>query len=616
MSSPPWKAALVDGFTQSSKTWKCFEFLHSKIRKDNGVLVIFVTQANCTASVNQTIQRARSNSLMTHVIPTKHIFKSTMTQTELQAIDFTKSNYMIVDFWHKRNKKNMTSIVKQHTMHLREVIVVIDEIEQGAKKGVFTRLEFIREIESLLLQPQHMRIVFITATVPNLSKSIAKIATNIPDVFNKSIVLDILYNHVIEHHFVTPHKSYVGPSWFQTALTSNGQHVWRRLSIAKKSPEEKANIIHQALKTLPYNAKELCLIVTSTKVDEHKKLATSLFDVGFNVVVELNSHNDRNFMVNFQASSNQEIQSWQIPYSIIATKANKGMLATTYVADVEYETQITHHDHITLAHMLQASLFMRTHAHERIKNNISQEEFIKLSAIFSTICHLDSEKRRPREYPQEPRVALVAGHLAGRGITIQNPFVDFICTSLCFTDVIDNAQRGANNSQRFGRACGMLKEIYAADSSRIPLLIATEAIMRDAVANEKALAEKAKEINNGELVSLRTFITDKDWQTIMKKTKDNLATVSTHVDKNLTYTQTLLLIYYKLSNNGTTQFTQHTINKNPQAKEILDKNNRRPHKELVDNKYILKIAQTYEFTDRGREYAISYMRLGNGRPNL
>ena len=171
-----------------------------------------------------------------------------------------------------------------------------------------------------------------------------------------------------------------------------------------------------------------------------------------------------------------------------------------------------------MAHVLQAALFMMTFAEERIRQHVCLEEFVKLECLCNAIMNLSTKYRRPNDYPDKPHVALIAGQLAGRGITIQNPFIDFTCTSFCLTDTKDALQRGATNAQRFGRACGMLSHVFARPD-RKPILIATEGIMKDAIANELTLCEKAQQIKNGTLISLKDLVTKKDWTRIINKTR-------------------------------------------------------------------------------------------------
>lgn len=520
-----WRAVLVDSFCQAGKTKKCFEILHEKITKQNGenTLVLFVTQANSLASATQTIQRAKASSIMNTIIPSTNIYKS----NKIPSDELLDSNYMIVDFWNSRNMGNMLDFVREHKYHFASIIIVIDECEQGHVKGLKERLGFVRNIEKSAPN-SIVKVIFVTATVPNLSKSILQITKANELKFKTGVVSEIVNKPVVEHQFAQPHSTYVGASWFK-----NTPDVWRRLLFPKKTSDMtkddyitiKEKTVMEQVKALPKSSKELTMFVTSTRTCDHSSLAERLYRSDYNVTVEMNGTNSKNFKVNY-VDKFGDISTWNIPYSQIDSKADKGDLETFRNSEKKLVyTGICQKDDYTMSHILQASLFMMTDSEKRIKDNIVPDEFNKLDAISNTIMNLDKSLRRPNDYPEKPRVALIAGHLAGRGITFQNPHIDFTCTSFCFTDTRDSIQRGATNTQRFGRACGMLSDVFAR-IDRKPILIATEGIMKDALANEAALQEKAEEIQNGTLFSLKDMVTKDEWDKLLKKTNEELKTSS------------------------------------------------------------------------------------------
>ena len=237
------------------------------------------------------------------------------------------------------------------------------------------------------------------------------------------------------------------------------------------------------------------------------------------MAVELNGRNNKNFIVNYVDNSGG-ISTWELPYHQIDCIADHGDMETFRNNTKKIvKSGIEQKEDYTLSHMLQSALFMMTDAEDRIKKNVCLQEYVKLECISNAISNLPKKQRRPNDYPMAPRVALIAGHMAGRGITIQNPVIDFTCTSFCFTDTRDTVQRGATNTQRFGLACGMLMHVFAR-SGRQPILIATDGIMQDALANEAALREKASSIVNGSLISLKDLVTHEEWKRIMKQTKE------------------------------------------------------------------------------------------------
>lgn len=519
-----WRAVLVDSFCQAGKTKKCFEILNTKMKSETGnTLVLYVTQANSKASVTQTIQRAKESTIINEVIPPTNIYKS----TEAPDDGLTPDNYMIVDFWHSKNMANMIEVVRENIDILSTIIIVVDECEQGHTKGLKERLSFIRKIEKNAPDCV-VKVIFITATVPNLSKSILCIAKDNLVKFKTGVVFEIVNNQVVEHQFAEPHESYVGASWFKET-----PGVWNRLVMPKKTAEMtkddhfnlKMQRIMKLVKALPNDAKELTLFVTSTRTCDHASLRDRLMKCGYNVTVEMNGTNNKNFKIGYINSSG-EYSTWTLPFSQIDSKADRGDLETYMGSKKKWINSGIHgKDDYTMAHILQSALFMATDAEERIKKHSKVYDLKKLEAINNAIMNLDSSHRRPADFPECPRVALIAGHLAGRGVTFQNPDIDFTCTSFCFTDSLNVAQRGATNTQRFGRACGMLMDVFARQD-RTPILIATEGIMKDAIANEAALREKADQITNGSLISLKDMISEAEWKMIEKQTEKVMDTVT------------------------------------------------------------------------------------------
>ena len=517
-----WQAALIDASTQCGKTFKCFQVLYEKLKNTENSVVIFITQANNTTSVMQLLQRVRMDENMSKLFHhPKNIMRSAgladLTEMNLQE------NLFIVDFWHSKNMSQIEKFVRENSKQIREIIIVIDESEQGNEKGVYERLLFINKIERI--KHRDVKVIFITATVANLSKCIMKVSKlEETQKDKKGIVNDILNNDIVEHYYVTPSNNFVSPSWFKES------NAWHKLVFPRKKKDDtpsdynriKEDVMIEKLKTISDDAKELCLIISSIRTDDHSRMADKLYKIGFNVTIELNGVNNKNFLVKYTTTDNNNIASWNIPYKEIDKLADSGELDTFYNSDKKVvKSNIRQKEDITLSHMLQASLFMGTDAEKRIKSHITQIAYDTLDAINHAILNLSKSLRRPLNFPSKPRVAIIAGQMAGRGNSIQNPFIDFICTSFCFTDNKDSNSRGASNAQRFGRACGKNLDIYKRDGW-FPCLIATETIVRDAIANEKVLCEKVQNIPNGKKVSLKYFISKSDWEKTLKTVKVDL----------------------------------------------------------------------------------------------
>ena len=299
--------------------------------------------------------------------------------------------------------------------------------------------------------------------------------------------------------------------------------------------------------------------------------------------------------------------------------ASKDILSSFTRDKVEHECEIyTEHD-ITIPHVLQSCLFMMTHAETGIMNNLNssrcENELLKLRSIFWHMSNLPRKLSRPSDYPSSPRVAIVAGLKASRGMTFQNPFIDFTCTSFCFTDTSSDTQRGAQNAQKFGRACGMLAEAFARPG-RQPYLIATHRIMKDALVNEKILCERVVDLENGTRISLKDFIPEHDYQACVKRV---VASIKKTIDLTRLRDQeamTIIKAYYAISNNGTQPFTCHDIkNYHDQTARIIEEksNNRKYLRMFQDQGYVtcMKMPKRQmfrnRFTDKGVDYVMGLL---------
>jgi len=516
MSPPPTKgseckAVLIDAPTQSGKTRKCFQVMQDKIKDMTGrTLVLFITQANSVAGANQVMQRAVNDPEMVAIIPEDNIF---IVNKGIEAsVANNSENCMAIGFWNSRNTVTMLELVQEHKWD--NIVIVCDESDSGNFQGVTNRLCFIRAVDCKKRNADII-VIFVTATIGNLSKSILRVAKENSKKFSTGVVGYIVNKPVVEHQFASPSDNYVGASWFV-----ENKDVWKKLKFASRakdmSKDDHNNIKEDAvimeIDKLSNDAKELTLVVTSTRTADHARMSDTLTRCGYNVIVEMNNTIGRQFRVQY-LTRGKRLMSWNIPFNVINALADKGDLSAIREAGDEIKTGIDSKEDLTMPHILQAALFMNSTADERIRKFTSAEEFIKLKVI-------NANMNRPLDFPKQPRVALITGFMAGRGITFQSPTVDFTCTSFVFTDTNDAITRGAVNAQRFGRACGMLGDVFTRPG-RQPVLIATKGIVDAAVANEASVMDKAKQIPNGTLLSLKDLITEDEWKRIVKSASND-----------------------------------------------------------------------------------------------
>ena len=518
--------SLVCGLTQSRKTKRTFDVLKEKLALDNtSSLVLYITQANCTVSASQVISRARDDEALCLLFGEKtNIVKSAMVDS------LSGDNAFIADYWNCRNIDRIIEYVESDACDkYRKIIIVIDEADSGGQSGLLSRLSFVRDVELAVGERDcPVSLILVTATVANLSKSVAGLMA--ASIYKESPVLnELLYTNQVEYHFVQPAQDYIGPSWFLANAERGRLHV---LKFDKRDKEqdksdwlEKRNeIIEGAIASLDECDKRLSLIVVATKKDDHNGISMRLLEkCGYNIVVELNSECVRDYTVYYRVRAacgeDTGIIEWKIPVARIERLANKGELAIWQdPVSLEFiETGLDGFEDVSLAHILCAALLMNTKGFS--KDNMASMgrdiEWARLSVLARAM-------KRPRDYPIETgevKIGIVAGHIASRGNTIQNAAIGFVCTSHCFTDSIDTAQRGAINAQRFGRVCGMLLDAYRS-RGREPMVIATEAILRDALGNENALVERPRD--GGEKISLADFISSGEWSRCLRRSKNKV----------------------------------------------------------------------------------------------
>jgi hypothetical protein len=516
-----WRSVLVEGQCQSGKTFRVIQLLKEKIAANSGTLILIITQANSGASADQTLERMQAD--LTSIVDIENMSKTCSASVTFKPI----KNQLVVDFWHVRNM----GIMKECAMNFKHVVIVIDEADQAGKTGISSRMRFVSDIEQIV---PDCKLFLVTATTANLSKSILKFSeTDGPRFKRGSLVHDILYEESVEYQNVSPSDNYVS-----TSRMLEGE-VWYLEYKSKKMlkgdedyNEHKTDTILKKINELPDEKKEMTMIAVSSLTEDHRNMVQPLMFSGYNVVVEMNGKNNKDYRVTYMA--NGKIKEWNIPTKKIYQLADDSSLARLSTLNSDYDTGVVKKENIRLPDILQSALFMGTDRMSRIKNNVSRRVFIKLRVISNALKNSCGKLNRPLDYPSCPNVALVVGNLASRGITFQDPYIDLLCTSFVFTDLADSVERGARSTQRFGRACGNF--FYKYKDGRKPIVIATEKIVESALANYNAVYENSKNIKNGEMISLRNYIDESEWKEFRKSAKD---TVKSSMKTNVVETRSI-----------------------------------------------------------------------------
>ena len=491
-----WKAALIDAPTQAGKTRKCLEFIDTKLADTYSYLVVFITQANSTYSVEQLQQRV---SILNNV---DEIYTSRNTPS---ALDINQDqNHMLIDYWNSRNTKRILKFVNNTKDLWKNIMVIIDEADQGNLDGVRNRISFLSELDTIC--KVEIKPVFITATVPNFSKQIYQISKEcINDISKNRILYTLINSKHIEHVYASPNSSYIGASWYERT-----EKVWRPLVFPKRNEEqnkmtkeeERNEIILKELNGLPDNNKRLTLLAVSNLIEYHNVIAPRVLQCGYNVVIKMNNSNGKNYMILYTSTHTNTYKEWYLPYKELDIKLAHKPLSLAITCKYDY----------TMAHVLNSTLFAS-----------DDDDIYKYHVI----------DYKPDDFPkpEKVRACLITGSMASRGITFQNPAIGFVCSSYCLTDLKDASTRGASSTQRFGRACGMFMENY---NNVKPILIASENILKSAVANEIAL----RECSRHRYVCLKDMIPVMEWKSLCASVKQRIYNRSQYIKMHESYNNT------------------------------------------------------------------------------
>jgi hypothetical protein len=471
--------SLIAGYMQSGKTKKTFNVINKKVKEASGnTLVLFITQFNNSLVANQTFQRSISDKDITDVFDKENILKCENIKTKDFVIG---ENVMIVGFWHSRNMKSMLKAVRQNTWF--NILIVIDEADQGGNEGFKGRMKFIDSVYRN--NNGFIKIIFITATIVNLSFEMENFITkNRKYNYVKTIRFISSFDSPIEFYFVDPPKDYISPMWLI-------ENAWEELILTEEDLDD--SIINYISK-FPIEKKKLTLYIASVVKDDHDLSSFSLLEKeDYNVCVIMNSNNPGKYVVKYK-NTKGEIKDWIFNFAKMNKYADEGL----------FEPVINSRNDYTLSHILHSIIYKKK---DITCDGVEKKKLLKMTKYINII--------KPSDFPEDPITAIIAGIIAGRGISIQNQAINFVCSSYIFIETYSNSQAGAINAQKIGRACGLLLE-YINKSNTTPTLLTSKKAMIETLASMEAI-KFAKNKNN---VSLGDLVSKDEWKNIISRCKD------------------------------------------------------------------------------------------------
>ena len=511
-------ASIITGNCQSRKTKTTIDELVSLFKADVGsedsALLLVITQSNSSQNAYQMHGRMESHVELSQIFPTFLGMDRNIRKSALQPPTSKAARCAMVRYFHKANIAAMMDVATSR--HWDHLYLVVDEADMGNDEGVLKRLSAIHSLDCALATSDvfatvasgmfvdaarpALRVIFVTATPINLSKTFHDIGTKHLNTFPEgSLVRNILEKGIaVDHTWVTPHESYVSLEWFKEQdlvhiiadpvkpkVSKSADHVGQDPT----EPEEpdlislRTDAAFDVMRTLSKERQRLMMVSISSKRDDHTQLAERLIHEDISdLVVCLNSQNGKNYMVHTHHNA------WAIPNKQLADAADRGAFRL-YMNDMGqmHDTGIESCHDIPLSHILLCATTRPCDLPallSSIEDPTTRYQIRTLSQWFMTNKSNGSNANRNPHMPTKGlmRVALVGGNLLNRGITIQDARVGFVCTSFVFMDGPTRADGGASHTQKVGRALGNLLPVFQEFK---PLLLISAGMYESALANER-----------------------------------------------------------------------------------------------------------------------------------
>lgn len=493
-------------YTQAGKTQEVVRVTHESLEKEEKKdenLVIYLTQSNNLPVTIQTRLRI-AKSAISNIIPKKNITFA----KQLAKQDIENESRCVVDFYHTDKRNMILDMLKVHKAKWSNVIVIIDEIDQGNLEG---RLNFVDEIDTIL--NGKFKLFLVTATIAKLAQQIASTRSYNPNGF-----VDRMMNTAVTRLYtVNVSINYVGMKYFidnpdliQTiTYPMQGSRTNREYTIMKK------NCVIDYVKDIPEEKKKMTMVVHSTYQQDHEDLIIKLLEEDhYTVGMALNgciSSTKKKFW--YKNKNTGVIESVVLDEKKLFDIIKKGNLV--------YENSETEDgDVLTLGELSYHHLYQAVLKHKNdneFHDSLSRKDKDIINGLRNYIQ--TTNMINFRLFPRERKIVVAAGMYASRGITIQSKNTKFIFSSFVMTETASKYDRGAADCQRIGRSLGYYKQEY--EQIR-PLMIATKTILENARANAVIVDEKKNDyyVVSGELMKLSDIVTKPEWKNAKKQARE------------------------------------------------------------------------------------------------
>lgn len=492
--------AFVIGFCQSGKTGKSIDVMLTKVVPNAVNYVCFLTQSGNSSIEKQTVDRLMGCENVTN------IFKNIGNYKEVSNI---VGNTIIVGHYITYVRDKMLALLRKDINRVGNIIIIIDEVDQGesAISSIDGRLEFIDYVGDTAREyNKRINIILMTASAAFLCKKINE--TNYQGT-NNGIVQRMKEEEITGIYKAPVGDIYAGTEYFLNK-PENIKYFYQLEKDTNQKPAQYAielnNVVVNQAKLIPEEKRKYTLFAANHLISGHIDLAEKLIREGlYNVALTFNSDGKPGSRKMFYKSTvTNETKFLEIPEKAIFDSIKKEKISVRNLSNDDGRKVVLENRDVTVQHIYQAIIgaeFPDMKREDRLIINRLRIFLLRDATLKNRLTLTDFPSVK------NVRFAFVAGHLVGRGITIQNKNARFLFTSFVITTKSGKEKNeGSYNYQRFGRMFGYYADFF--DKTN-PFIICGVNSFADSIANndivEDIIPEDGVLYKIGDIVSSRTF---------------------------------------------------------------------------------------------------------------
>jgi hypothetical protein len=492
--------AFVVGLCQSGKTGKSVDVMMTKVVPSVVNYVCFLTQSGNASIVKQTVDRLMSR---------EDVDDSFTTIGDYKEVNNVIGNTIIVGQYITYVRDKMVSLLRKDIDIIGNIIIIIDEVDQGetSMSSINGRLGFIDTIGDIArVYNKRVNIIVMTASAAFMCKKINEC--------NYEPIRGGIVQRMKEEDITGIYKAPIGNEYAGTEYFLNKPENIKYFEQPQKtkdqSPIEYASelndvVVSQA-RLIPDEKRKYTLFAANHLIVSHIDLAQKLIDESiYNVAITFNSDGkpgSRKML--YKSTITGETKTVEIPEKIVFDSIKKDKISVRNLTNNDGRKVVLESKDVTVQHIYQAILGVQM-------PDMNREDRLIIDRLRTFLLRDINSNNRLRldDFPltDNIRLAFVAGHLVGRGITIQNKNARFLFSSFVITTKSGKEKNeGSYNYQRFGRMFGYYADFFDKIN---PIILCGVDSFADSIANTDVVEEISPEdgvlYKIGDIVSSRMY---------------------------------------------------------------------------------------------------------------